>query len=85
MQKLKIAYGSSCFAKKWTNKEISFDDLCKRLSTTIYTSETKEEYPKLPKSEKDRVKDKGGFVEEVLKVEAERVKCRMSLYAYLGC
>ncbi|MFR7764582.1 MAG: virulence-associated protein E, partial [Anaerococcus obesiensis] len=82
MQKLKIAYGSSCFAKKWTNKEISFDDLCKRLSTTIYTSETKEEYPKLPKSEKDRVKDKGGFVGGSLKGgsrKGENVECRSLL------
>ncbi|HEK9985574.1 TPA: hypothetical protein TVN94_000012 [Streptococcus equi subsp. zooepidemicus] len=82
MQKLKIAYGSSCFVKKWTNKEISFDDLCKRLSTTIYTSETKEEYPKLPKSEKDRVKDKGGFVGGSLKGgsrKGENVECRSML------
>lgn len=61
-RKLAIAYGNSCFAKKWSNKEITFDDLCKRLEVTVRTPETVEEYPKLPKAERDRAKDKGGFV-----------------------
>jgi len=67
MRDLPIAYGNSCFAKKWSNKTISFEDLCKRLKTTIRTTETQEEYPALPKREKDRIKDKGGFVGGLLK------------------
>ena len=62
MRDLPIAYGNSCYAKKWANKTIAFDELCKRLQTPVRTSETVEEYPKLSKSERDRVKDKGGFV-----------------------
>ena len=48
MRDLKIAYGNSRQAKFWSNKTITFDDLCERLKTPIRTSETSEEYPKLP-------------------------------------
>ncbi len=67
MRNLPIAYGNSCYAKKWSNKTISFEVLCKKLKTTIRTTETQEEYPNLPKREKDRIKDKGGFVGGLLK------------------
>lgn len=42
MRELKIAYGSSCFAKVWSNKTITFDALCERLKNTIRTPETVE-------------------------------------------
>lgn len=67
MRDLPIAYGNSCFAKKWSNKTIRFEELCEKLKTTIRTTETQEEYPNLPKREKDRIKDKGGFVGGLLK------------------
>jgi hypothetical protein len=40
---------------------IAFDDFCKRLETPIRTFQTTLEYPKLPKAERDQIKDKGGF------------------------
>jgi len=67
MRDLSYAIGNSCYAKKWSNKTITFDGICKRLKNTIRTAETVEEYPKLPKTERDRIKDKGGFVGGVLK------------------
>ena len=67
MRDFSIAFGNSCFAKKWSNKTITYDELCKRLENTHRTAETVEEYPKLPKAERDRIKDKGGFVGGVLK------------------
>ena len=67
MRKLSIAYGSSCHAKRWVNQQVTFDELCERLSQTVRTPETVEEYPKLPKCERDRAKDKGGFVGGKLK------------------
>lgn len=67
MRKLSIAYGSSCHAKRWVNQQVTFDELCERLSHTVRTPETVEEYPKLPKAERDRAKDKGGFVGGKLK------------------
>jgi putative DNA primase/helicase len=82
MRNLSIAYGNSCFAKKWSNKTITFDELCERLETTVRTPETVEEYPALPKAERDRVKDKGGFVCGSLKGgrrKRETVECRSML------
>ena len=67
MRDLSIAYGNSCYAKKWSNKTITFDELCSRLESTIRTTETVEEYPKLSKAERDRTKDKGGFVGGMLR------------------
>lgn len=67
MRDLAIAYGNSCMAKKWANKTVQFGELCDRLKSTIRTPETVEEYPKLPKAERDRIKDKGGFVGGSLK------------------
>ncbi len=62
MRELKIALGNSRQAKIWSNKTISFEDIRERLKVPIRTSETAEEYPKLPKSQRDEIKDKGGFV-----------------------
>ena len=82
MRDLPIAYGNSCYAKTWSNKTIRFDALCDRLSATIRTSETVEEYPKLAKADRDRAKDKGGFVGGQLRDnrrKRENVACRSML------
>lgn len=59
---LKIATGASRKAKKWKNIEISWSDLCKKLSETYRTRETMAEYAKLKKPNQDEIKDVGGFV-----------------------
>ncbi len=82
MRDLKIAYGNSRRAKYWSNKTIEFDKLCDRLEKPVRTSETAEEYPKLPKSERDQLKDKGGFVAGHLRGnrrKADKVECRSML------
>jgi len=82
MRELKIAYGGSCFAKVWSNKLITFQALCERLSTTVRTPETVEEYPRLPKKDRDRAKDKGGFVGGFLRDGRRKggaVECRSML------
>ena len=82
MRDLPIAYGNSCYAKTWSNKTIRFDALCDRLSATIRTSETAEEYPRLAKADRDRAKDKGGFVGGQLRDnrrKRENVACRSML------
>ena len=82
MRNLPIAYGNSCYAKKWPNKTTTFDNLCTRLEHTTYTTETAEEYPKLSKADRDRAKDKGGFVGGQLKDnrrKRENVVCRSML------
>lgn len=82
MRELSIAYGNSCFAKTWSNKTTSWDDLCKRLSTTIRTTESAEEYPNMKKAARDAAKDKGGFVGGQLKNNRRKidtVACRSML------
>ena len=82
VRKLPVAYGNSCYAKSWPNKMITFDELCTRLENTIRTTESVEEYPKLVKSERDRIKDKGGFVGGQIRDhrrKRENVVCRSML------
>ena len=82
MRDLKIAYGNSRQAKFWSNKTIRFDELCEKLKQPIRTSETAEEYPKLPKGQRDDIKDKGGFVAGHLRDnrrQANKVVCRSML------
>ena len=59
---MKIAVGNSRMDKKWKNREISWEELCQRVSSTIRTTETVEEYRKLKKGAQDNIKDVGGFV-----------------------
>lgn len=79
MRELNIALGNSRQAKVWSNKTMSFESICDRLRTPIRTSETAEEYPKLPKGQRDEIKDKGGFVGGHLRNsrrKAANVDCR---------
>ena len=64
---LSIAYGNSRISLSWSNKTVSFDDLCERLKSTTRTTESVEEYKKMTKAQKDFAKDKGGFVGGELK------------------
>ena len=66
MRELSIAYGASRQALTWSNKKITFEDLKKRLRTTVRTPESAEEYARMSKAERDQAKDHGGFVGGVL-------------------
>lgn len=59
---MKIAVGNSRMDKKWKNRDISWDELCRKVSVTQRTTETVEEYRKLKKGSQDAIKDVGGFV-----------------------
>ena len=59
---MKIAVGNSRMDKRWKNRDISWEDLCARVGSTIRTTETVEEYRKLKKGAQDNIKDVGGFV-----------------------
>ena len=50
MRELAIAYGNSRQAKKWVNKTVKFDALKARLKSTMYTTESVEEYRKMNKA-----------------------------------
>ena len=79
---MKIAVGNSRMDKKWKNRDISWEDLCARVGSTIRTTETVEEYRKLKKGVQDNIKDVGGFVGGQLREDRRKngmVLCRSML------
>ena len=82
MRELKVAYGHSSKAKVWKNSTISWEDLCEKLKTTYRTAETADEYKAMSKDDRDRTKDRGGFVGGHLKGgrrKKDTVTCRSFL------
>lgn len=59
---MKISVANSRKSRYWTNKDIPIADLVSRLSSTVRTTETVEEYFKLSKGKRDDIKDIGGYV-----------------------
>ena len=66
-RRLLIAIGRSRKATVWQNKEILWSELLDKLSSTTRTRESAEEYAHLSKTERDSIKDIGGFVGGYLK------------------
>lgn len=61
-QLIKIAVCNRKTDRKYKNQEHPWEYIVSRNRTPIRTTETAEEYPKLPKEQRDAVKDHGGFV-----------------------
>ena len=59
---LEIAVAPRRFAKKWTNKRYTWQDLVNRCSRTKRTEETIKQYLKMSRDEQANIKDVGGFV-----------------------
>lgn len=62
-----LATGRSKKEIHWKNKSILYSALIEKLSTTTRTPETYAEYKKFSKTDRDRIKDVGGFVGGSLK------------------
>jgi predicted P-loop ATPase len=62
-----IATGKGRKETHWKNKSMLYSALVDKLGTTTRTPETYAEFKKMPKSERDRIKDVGGFVGGTLK------------------
>lgn len=60
--KLYISTGNSRMEKKWNGQEMEFSVFLERLSHTVRTSETMEQYRKMSKAKQDSIKDVGGFM-----------------------
>jgi hypothetical protein len=81
-RKLKIACGNSRYSTNWKNHEITLNELAERLRNTIRTSESTKEFTELPKSERDDIKDVGGFIGGFLEGGQRKsgtVRCRSML------
>lgn len=77
-----LATGSNKWTKQWKNKTFQWSTLVEKLSNTTRTPETQAEFKKLPKGERDNIKDVGGFVGGSLKEgrrKAENVQNRSLL------
>jgi predicted P-loop ATPase len=61
-QPIKIALCNRKTDRKYKNREMSWQELKERNAKPIRTSETIKEYPKLPRAQRDQLKDQGGFV-----------------------
>ena len=73
MREFTIAVGSRVNSKTWKNTKVTWEQLCGKLSKTIYTSETVQEYKHFVKEAKQEAKDHGGFVGGKLKT-TQRLK-----------
>lgn len=60
--KIYVSVGNSRMDKKWNGSETELSDFSERLSRTIRTAETVEQYRKMTKAQQDAIKDVGGFV-----------------------
>lgn len=73
--KLFVSTGNSRMEKQWNSNEMELEDFIKRVSVTIRTAETVEQYRKLPKAKQDDIKDVGGFVLGKLKGGRRKKEC----------
>ncbi len=73
--KIQIATGNSRMEKRWNNVEMGLDEFIERISHTIRTAETVEQYMKMTKAKQDAIKDVGGFVMGKLKGGRRKKDC----------
>ncbi len=73
--KLYISTGNSRMEKRWNGTEMELDEFIQRISRTIRTAETVEQYRKMSKAKQDSIKDVGGFVMGKLKGGRRKKDC----------
>jgi len=73
--RIQIATGNSRMEKRWNNVEMELDEFIERISHTIRTAETVEQYMKMTKAKQDAIKDVGGFVGGRLKGGRRKKDC----------
>ena len=69
-----IATGRNRSARSWKSHKMTWSALANKLSTPTVTNETAAEYVKMPKDEKGRRKDVGGFVGGYIPNNGRRVR-----------
>ena len=73
--KVFVSTGNSRMEKRWNGGEMELEDFVRRISRTIRTAETVEQYRKLSKARQDSIKDVGGFVMGKLKGGRRKKDC----------
>lgn len=69
-----IATGRNRSARSWKSQNMTWSALASKLSTPTVTNETAAEYVKMPKDEKGRRKDVGGFVGGYIPNNGRRIR-----------
>lgn len=69
-----IATGRNRSARSWKSQKMTWSALAKKLAEPTVTNETAAEYVKMPKDEKGRRKDVGGFVGGYIPNNGRRIK-----------
>ena len=72
MRKLNLCVAGSRHAAVWQPVQMTCEELWGRLQNPARTPETAEQYRRLPKGEKDLIKDRGGFLAGTLKGSRRR-------------
>lgn len=67
MRELSLCFGSNRNSLTWRPGKMTFDKLYEKVKTPLRTLETAAQYHKMTKSEKQEIKDKGGFMAGTLK------------------
>ena len=78
-RRYKITTGTSRFDTNWRVREFTWEQIKKRLAKDNPTSETLAEFQQMPKEQRDKIKDCGGFVGGAIrgrKRKKEAVICR---------
>ncbi|WP_044294518.1 virulence-associated E family protein [Robinsoniella peoriensis] len=73
--KLFVSIGNSRMEKRWNGVDMEMEEFIGRISNTVRTSETVEQYRKLSKAKQDDIKDVGGFVLGKLKGGRRKKDC----------
>ncbi len=73
--RIQIAIGNSRMEKRWNNVEMELGEFIERISHTIRTAETVEQYMKMTKAKQDAIKDVGGYVGGKLKGGRRKKDC----------
>ena len=66
-RQLTISAANSRYAAKWARQTLWWSDLVKRLQDPVRSTETLQDFLRMPKSEQDNLKDVGGYVGGALK------------------
>ena len=67
MRELSFCFGNNRNSLTWRPGKMTFDELFDKVKTPLRTPETAAQYRKMTKSEKQEIKDKGGFMAGTLK------------------
>lgn len=67
MRELSFCFGNNRNSLTWRPGKMTFDELYDKVKTPLSTPETVAQYRKMTKSEKQEIKDKGGFMTGTLK------------------